>query len=114
MSEDWKVLPSHTAFRVKKIKECIKFYNEVLGLPITNLVGDPDNPRVCFLPGLELIKDDSIKREECRGLVHIGLKVENPEAAIADLKTKGVKFQERERLMPAFFEDPDGNVVEFV
>jgi catechol 2,3-dioxygenase-like lactoylglutathione lyase family enzyme len=42
------------------------------------------------------------------------LKVENPEAAIADLKAQGVKFQERERLMPAFFSDPDGNIVEFV
>ena len=114
MSGDWKVSPSHTAFRVKNIKECIKFYNEVLGLPITRLVGEPDDPRGCFLPGLELIKDDSIKREECRGLVHIGLKVENPEAAIADLKAKGVKFREKEKLMPAFFEDPDGNVVEFV
>ena len=114
MSGSWKVSPSHTALRVKNIKECIKFYNEVLGLPINRLVGEPDDPRVCFLPGLELIKDDSIKREECRGLVHIGLKVENPEAAIADLKAKGVKFREKERLMPAFFEDPDGNVVEFV
>lgn len=114
MSENWKVSPSHTAFRVKDIKACIKFYNEVLGLPINRVVGDEDDPRACFLPGLELIKDDSIKREECRGLVHIGLKVENPEAAIADLKTKGVKFMEKEKLMPAFFEDPDGNVVEFV
>ena len=114
MSENWKVSPSHIAFRVKNIKECIKFYNEVLGLPINCLVGDLDDPSVCFLPGLELIKDNSIKREECRGMVHIGLKVENPEAAIADLKAKGVKFMEREKLMPAFFEDPDGNVVEFV
>ena len=114
MPENWKVSPSHIALRVKNIKECIKFYNEVLGLPITRLVGDADNPRVCFLPGLELIKDDSIKRDECRGLVHIGLKVENPEVAIAELKAKGVKFQERERLMPAFFDDPEGNIVEFV
>ena len=115
MSErNWKVSPSHTAFRVKNLKECIKFYNEVLGLPITRLVGEPDNPRGCFLPGLELIKDETITPEESRRLVHIGLKVENPEAAIADLKAQGVKFQERERPMPAFFSDPDGNVVEFV
>ena len=114
MPENWKVSPSHIALRVKNIKECISFYNEVLGLPINHLVGEPDNPRVCFLPGLELIKDDSIRREECRGMVHIGLKVENPEVAISDLKAKGVKFMEKEKLMPAFFEDPDGNIVEFV
>lgn len=114
MPENWKVSPSHIALRVRNIKESIKFYNEVLGLPINRLVGDPDDPRVCFLPGLELIKDDSIKREECRGLVHIGLKVENPETAIAELKSKGVKFMEKEKLMPAFFNDPEGNVVEFV
>ena len=112
--KNWTVSPSHIALRVKNLEECIKFYHEVIGLPITRLVGDEDNPRVCFLPGLELIKDETITPEESRCLVHIGLKVDNPQAAIDDLKAKGVKFQERERLMPAFFSDPDGNIVEFV
>ncbi len=114
MERNWTLSPSHIALRVKNLKECIEFYNEVLGLPITRLVGDEDNPSCCFLPGLELIKDETITPEESRCLVHIGLKVDNPQAAIADLKAKGVKFQERERLMPAFFSDPGGNIVEFV
>ena len=114
MPEDWKASPSHTAFRVKDMDKCVKFYTEVLGLPVTRVIGEPDNPRIVFLPGLELVQDDSLEREECRGLVHVGMKVDNPEVAVAELKAQGVKFQERAKPMPAFFEDPEGNVVEFV
>lgn len=46
--------------------------------------------------------------------MHVGLKVDNPEAAVADLKARGVRFREKPRLMPAFFSDPEGVTVELV
>ena len=59
---------NHTAVRVKDLEASVRFYHEVLGLPILRTLGDPDNPRVVFLPGVEL----SQKKEERHWFSEIG------------------------------------------
>ncbi|MFC1860500.1 VOC family protein [Chloroflexota bacterium] len=61
--------------------------------------------------------DDSPRRRY--GLEHFGLRTDNLEAAVADLKAKGVKFVDEIRLLPsgakiAFLQAPDNVLVELV
>jgi len=110
----WKVRVHHVALRVRNLGETVEFYRGVMGMPVVHVAGPEGDPRSVFLgPGLELVRDDSLPEGGCR-LVHVGLKVDNPEAAVADLRARGVRFREKPRLMPAFFSDPEGVTVELV
>ena len=116
---------NHTAIKVKNLKESVKFYHEVMGLPIVRHIGPADNPRVVFLPGVELSQLKEGESSETPGFFnHIGIAVDNIEEACERLEAKGVEFETplkelefpeiNQRLKLAFFRDPDGIMVEYV
>ena len=45
---------NHTALRVKNLKKALNFYHEVLGLPIVQIIGSKNEPKIVFLQGIEL------------------------------------------------------------
>jgi methylmalonyl-CoA/ethylmalonyl-CoA epimerase len=93
----------HIGIAVKNLKESIKFY-EMLGLKVggTEEV-DEQKAGVAFFPAgdseLELLEstspDGPIARfieKNGEGIQHIALRVDNIEAALAELKEKGVRL----------------------
>jgi len=115
---------NHTAVKVKDLKASVRFYHEVLGLPILRQIDSPEDPRVVFLPGVELSQREDDGDDVPGFFGHIGLAVENIEEMCRHLEAQGVEFDvplkeitfEKigERLKLAFFKDPDGITVEFV
>lgn len=95
-----------------------KFYEGVLGLKVTHHAGEPGgmewteydiaNGTLAIGAGAPGWKPTS---EGCS----VGLEVEDFDAAIADLKAKGVKFHMEPFETPvcrmAFINDPDGNAI---
>ena len=126
-SFELKINPAvnHTAVKVKNLKESVKFYHQIVGLPIIRQAGPSDAPTIVWLPGLELSQRREEVSAEAPGFFgHIGLAVENIEEACQRLEEQGIEFdtplkevifQEMgQRLKLAFFKDPDGISVEFV
>jgi len=116
---------NHVSIKVKNLAESVKFYHEVMGLPIIRYIGPADNPRVMFLPGVELSQLPEGQSSETPGFFsHIGIAVDNIEEACKHLEENGVKFETplkeivfeeiQQRLQLAFFKDPDGIMVEYV
>lgn len=129
MSEKFeiKLNPSnfHTAIKVEDMKESIRFYHEILGLPIIRRIPSSDNPEIVFLPGIELSElSEKESSEEPNFFGHIGIAVDNIEEVCKRLEAHGVEFEKpleeivfeeiQERLKLAFCRDPDGIMVEFV
>jgi len=116
---------NHAAVKVKDLAKSVKFYHEIVGLPIIRKIGPADNPRVVFFPGIELSQIKETDTGESPGFFnHIGLAVDNIEetckhleahAVIFDTPLKEIVFEEiPERLQLAFFKDPDGIRIELV
>jgi len=116
---------NHTAIKVKNLQESVKFYHEKMGLPIIRHIGPADNPRVVFLPGVELSQLGEGQSSETPGFFnHIGIAVDNIEEACERLEEHGVEFETplkeiefpeiNQRLQLVFFKDPDGIMVEYV
>ena len=116
---------NHTSVKVKNLAESVKFYHEIMGLPIIRQIGPPENPRIVFLPGVELSQVSDGQSSDTPGFfAHIGIAVDNIEEACKRLEEHGVElekplreivFEEMgQRLQLAFFKDPDGIAVEYV
>jgi lactoylglutathione lyase len=116
---------NHISIKVKNLAESVKFYHEMMGLPITRQLGPADNPRTVFLPGVELSQLPEGQDSETPGFFsHIGIAVDNIEEACKRLEEHGVEFENplreivfeeiQQKLQLAFFKDPDGIMVEYV
>ena len=116
---------NHASVKVKDLAKSVKFYHEIIGLPIVRKLGPADNPRVVFLPGVELSQIGENEISESPGFFnHIGIAVDNIKEACKHLEDQGVEFETplkeitfeeiQERLQLAFFNDPDGIKIEFV
>ena len=80
----------HVAFRVKDIDWHIRFFREVLGMPVKETDGPADAPRqVWTIGGVQLIADPAFEGPEGR-LGHLGMMTDDVEAAIADAKKWGI------------------------
>lgn len=129
MSKKGRIISlNHAAFRVKNVHESNKFYHEILGLPQEHFT-PKEYSRVSFLQGLELMsarpQDKPIQGFE---FSHLGFNVENIEAVVEDLESKGIKFimmgEDKIRdikfketdvaVKIAFFQDPNGIRCELV
>lgn len=94
----------HIGIAVKSIAESKKFYTEILGLiALGEETVEEQKVKVCFIPcgdsEIELLESTSpdgpvAKFIEARGegMQHIALRVDDIDAAIAELKEKGVRL----------------------
>lgn len=92
----------HIGIAVKNLDETLKFYTEVLGLQLQGTeVVEEQKVRVAFLPVgdtevelLESTTDDGpiakFIEKNGEGVQHIAFKVDNIEAAIEEMKAKGM------------------------
>jgi methylmalonyl-CoA/ethylmalonyl-CoA epimerase len=102
----FKVLKvDHIGIAVKDLQEAKKFYKEALGidcLPEDEVV-EQQKVKVSFFPcgdsELELLESTSpdgpiakFIEKNGEGIQHVALRVDNIEAALADLKAKGVRL----------------------
>ena len=94
----------HIGIAVKDIEQAKKFYTEFLGMKaLGDEVVEELKVRVCFIPcddsEIELLESTSPDgpiakhiEKKGEGIQHIALRVDNIEAAIADLMAKGVRM----------------------
>ena len=94
----------HVGIAVKDLEVAKKFYSEMLGIKATGEeVVEQQKVKVCFFPcgdsELELLEstspDGPIAKyidKNGQGIQHLALRVNNIEAALADLKAKGVRL----------------------
>ena len=94
----------HIGIAVKDIEQAKKFYTEFLGLKaLGEEVVEAQKVKVCFIPcgdsEIELLESTSPDgpiakhiEKKGEGIQHIALRVDNIEAAIADLMAKGVRM----------------------
>ena len=94
----------HIGIAVSNLEESIKFYQDILGLKLhgTETV-EEQKVKVAFLPigdtEVELLESTSpdgpiakFIEAKGQGIQHIAFKVDNIEAALAELKEKGVRL----------------------
>ena len=94
----------HIGIAVKDLEQAKKFYTEMLGMQASGEEEvESQKVKVCFIPcgdsEIELLEstspDGPIAKfidKNGQGVQHIALSVDNIEAAIADLKEKGVRM----------------------
>lgn len=128
MKEKGKIISlNHAAFKVKNPLETNKFYHDILGLHQEHFT-PKDYSKVVFLQGLELMSFEPKDKGKDFEFSHLGFKVENIEAVVEDLESKGVKFimMDKEKVQEiklketktavkiAFFKDQNGIECELV
>jgi lactoylglutathione lyase len=105
---------------VRNIDASLKFYQEIVGLPVARRFSEP-NAELAFLGDgetmLELIQGKG--EPHTGGGVSIGFKVDSLEEKMAFVKEKGVAvhsgpFTPSPRTRFFFISDPDGVLVQFV
>lgn len=94
----------HIGIAVKSIEEALKFYENILGLKSEGIeVVAEQKVRVAFLPTgdsevelLEATSEDSpvarFIEKNGEGIQHIAYRVDNVEAAISEMKAKGLRM----------------------
>lgn len=93
----------HIGVAVEKIEKAKIFFENILGLKISEIEEIPEqNVKVAFIPIgeskielLEPIEDGAVSKfikKKGEGIQHISLKVDNIESAMQDMKEKGAVF----------------------
>ena len=104
-----KTYLEHVAFKVKDIDWHIRFFRDVLGMPVKETDGPADAPRQAWtIGGVQLIADSSFDGPEGR-MGHLGMMSDDVEAAIAAARAWGVGSAPQGRNWLLL---PDGRVVE--
>ena len=95
---------NHIGIAVKDLDTVVRFYRDVLGLPVTHIDEVPEQGvRIACLPigdtEIELVQPTdptggvaAFLEERGEGLHHICLQVDDIDAALADLATQGVRL----------------------
>jgi len=111
-----------TTLNVSDFDRSLKFYQEVVGLPLKSRM-EPPGMKIAFLgegdTDLELIYESDNPHVNLNCAVSLGFQVENLKRTMADLQAKGVKidsgpFQPNPHVQFFFIRDPDGMSVQFV
>jgi catechol 2,3-dioxygenase-like lactoylglutathione lyase family enzyme len=101
----------HIAVYVKDIQWHIRFFRDALGMPVSRVAGDPDNPQqVWTVGGMQLVSAPEFEGPEGR-VAHLGMMAEDLEAALAEVYQWGVEE------MPQghnWFRLPDGLAIELM
>ncbi|HVB05156.1 MAG TPA: VOC family protein [Acidimicrobiales bacterium] len=106
----------HVSINVKDVGEAIRFYTEVLGLPLRT-----DRPDFAFGGAWIDVGDQQLhliegEVPEARGQ-HFAFAVEDLDAAVAGLRVAGIEITDPRPVGPrrqSFFSDPAGNYLELL
>lgn len=105
----------HVAVRVHDIQWHIRFFREVLGMTVREIDGPPDAPRQYWtVGGLQLMAFPDFAAppsNDAGWLAHLGIMVEDLEAALLEAQKWGIK-----QLPPGrnWLQLPDGLAVELI
>lgn len=98
----------HVGIAVKDLEQAKKFYTEVLGMTaMGEEVVEQQKVKVCFIPcgdsEVELLESTSpdgpiakFIEKNGEGIQHVAIRVDNINAALEDLKAKGVRLIDQE------------------
>ena len=105
----------HVAIRVSDIHWHINFFYEALGMDVREIDGDPANPRQYWtVGGVQLMSTPGFAAAPCHEggwLAHLGVMVEDLDAALAACHTFDVKQLPQGR---NWLQLPDGLAVELI
>lgn len=105
----------HVAVRVKDIQWHINFFYEVLGMDVREIDGPPDAPRQYWtLGGMQLMSTPDFEAppsNDAGWLAHLGIMVEDLDAALAEAQHWGVKQLPQGR---NWLQLPDGLAIELI
>ncbi|MDD2447670.1 MAG: VOC family protein [Tissierellia bacterium] len=114
---------AHVTLSVKDLEESIKFYNEIVGLPIVRRFPAGPGTEIAFLGEgdtlVELIKNDNLDNIDLGKNISIGFAVESLDTTMEFLKEKGIElesgpFQPNPKTRFVFVLDPNGLKVQFI
>ena len=107
---------------VKDLEESLKFYQEIVGLEMTNRFKAGPGVEIAFLGDgetkIELIANDSVKDAQIGQAISLGFNVESLDDMMAYVKEKGIAihsgpFQPNPHTKFFFVEDPNGLKIQF-
>jgi catechol 2,3-dioxygenase-like lactoylglutathione lyase family enzyme len=105
----------HVAIRVKDIHWHIRFFDEVLGMDVREIDGPPENPSQYWtVGGMQLMSTPDFQAppsNEAGWLAHLGVMVDDLEAALAAAHTWHVKPLPQGR---NWLQLPDGLALELI
>ena len=115
MRRTQKSYVEHVAIRVKDIHWHIRFFHEALGMDVREIDGDAANPQQYWtIGGMQLVSTPGFAAapsNDAGWLAHLGVMVEDLDAAIAACHTFGVKELPQGR---NWLQLPDGLAVELI
>ncbi len=115
MAYTHKSYVEHVALRVKDIQWHIRFFHEALGMDVREIDGPVDAPRQYWtIGGIQLMSTPDFvaaPSNDSGWLAHLGIMVEDLEAAIAEAGKFGVKELPQGR---NWLQLPDGLAVELI
>jgi lactoylglutathione lyase/glyoxylase I family protein len=113
---------AHICFHVADIDKSLAFYTGKLGLEHAFDLNDGDGNRFGSYihtgsrSFIELFQRDLAEKAEGQSFTHMPLEVDDIEAAVADLRAKGVEVSDHvlafDHNWQAWLTDPDGNSIE--
>lgn len=112
-----------TTLMVKNMEESLKFYQEIVGLPLNRRFGAGPGVEISFLgedgTKVELICDENIKTPNIGSDISLGFAVKSLEEKIAFLDENGIKihsgpFAPNPHTKYFFILDPNGLKIQFV
>ena len=112
-----------TTIMVNDLEESLKFYQEIIGLPVNRRFKGEKDMEIVFLGDgetkLELISSKTDKKVNIGPDISIGFEVESVDRMISNLKTKGIDihsgpFQPNPNIKFFYLLDPNGLKVQLV
>ena len=112
-----------TTIMVNDLEESLKFYQEIIGLPVNKRFKGEKDMEIIFLGDgetkLELISSKTDKKVNIGPDISIGFEVESVDRMISNLKTKGIDiysgpFQPNPNIRFFYLLDPNGLKVQLV
>ncbi len=116
---------SHFGLYIKDLEVSKKFYTEILGFEITCETVFEDGTKICFVRKgdceIEVVQQPVWEDRKDGLFDHLAMKVDDIEAAKADLESKGIVFEHEIKIAKSvyngvkytMFRGPDGEHLEF-
>ncbi len=111
-----------TTIKVRNLEASLKFYGEIVGLPVTRRLSAGPGTEIAFLGDgetqLELMYHEGAEKVDLGKDISIGFEVESVEEKLAFVKERGFEvsglFQPNPHVKFFYIDDPDGLKVQFV